>query len=143
MSTVQPLRRLTPAPQDARPYDMLVRPDGMVHRTLFTDPAIFEQEMGKIFGGTWVFLLHQSELPDPNDFKCVNIGRRPVIVTRTDQGEIRALMNRCSHRFTTGTSPVARRTRWTRWINSNRAFIPNRSSPPWPKKPHPTCGRRA
>ena len=26
----------------ASPYDALVRPDGMVHRTLFTDPAIFE-----------------------------------------------------------------------------------------------------
>ena len=85
----------------AGPYDALVRPDGMVHRTLFTDPAIFDQEMTRIFGGTWVFLVHESELPQVNDFKCVNIGRRPVIVTRTDQGDIRALMNRCTHRGTT------------------------------------------
>ncbi len=85
----------------AGPYDALVRPDGMVHRTLFTDPAIFDQEMTRIFGGTWVFLVHESELPQANDFKCVNIGRRPVIVTRTDQGDIRALMNRCTHRGTT------------------------------------------
>src|SRR5690242_15818504 len=84
----------------ARDYDALVRPDGMVHRALFTDPAIFEQEMVKIFGGTWVFLLHETEIPHADDFKCVNIGRRPVIVTRTARGEIRALMNRCTHRGT-------------------------------------------
>ena len=82
-------------------YEALVRPDGMVHRTLFTDPAIFEQEMIKVFGGTWIFLLHETEIPQPNDYKCLNVGRRPVIVTRTESGEIRALLNRCTHRGTT------------------------------------------
>jgi phenylpropionate dioxygenase-like ring-hydroxylating dioxygenase large terminal subunit len=100
----EPLRRefrLAPAIESSNPYDDLVRPDGMVHRTLFTDPAIFDQEMVKIFGGTWVFLLHETEIPNADDFKCVNIGRRPVIVTRTATGETRALMNRCTHRGTT------------------------------------------
>ena len=101
--SVAPLLRMphpTPGAGQTSPYDALVRPDGMVHRTLFTDPAVFEQEMLKIFGGTWVFLLHETEIPDTNDFKCVNIGRRPVIVTRTADGDIRALMNRCTHRGT-------------------------------------------
>ena len=104
MSTIEPLRReLRSAPDIGMEnrYDTLVRPDGMVHRSLFTDPAIFELEMTKIFGGTWVFLLHETEIPEPDDFKCVNVGRRPVIVTRTGSGEIRALMNRCTHRGTT------------------------------------------
>lgn len=78
--------------------EALVRPDGMVHRKLFTDPAIFDKEMVNIFGGTWVFLLHESEIPNPNDFKCVNVGRRPVIVTRSIDGKIHALLNRCTHR---------------------------------------------
>lgn len=47
-----------------------------------------------------MFLLHETEIPNPNDFWCVTIGRRPVIVTRTADGEIRALMNRCTHRGT-------------------------------------------
>ena len=102
--SIEPLKReLRAAPDIATDnrYNALVRPDGMVHRTLFTDPAIFDQEMVKVFGGTWVFLAHETEIPNPNDFKCVNIGRRPVIVTRTESGEIRALMNRCTHRGTT------------------------------------------
>ena len=104
MPVVQPLRRMPSMSEQAMPqgpYDALVRPDGMVHRTLFTDPAIFDQEMVRIFGGTWVFLLHETEIPLANDFKCINVGRRPVIVTRTADGEIRALMNRCTHRGTT------------------------------------------
>ena len=88
-----------PAARDAR-YDALVRTDGMVHRSLFTDPAIFDREMVSVFGGTWVFLLHETEIPDADDFKCVNVGRRPVIVTRTAEGDIRALLNRCTHRGT-------------------------------------------
>ncbi len=82
-------------------YDHLVTADGMVHRSLFTDPAIFEDEMKQIFGGTWVFLLHESEIPQVNDFKCVNIGRRPLIVSRSSDGVIRGMMNRCTHRGAT------------------------------------------
>jgi phenylpropionate dioxygenase-like ring-hydroxylating dioxygenase large terminal subunit len=103
MNSVQPLRResrpAAPTGIDDR-FDALVRPDGLVHRSLYTDPAIFDLEMVRIFGGTWVFLVHETEIPNANDFKCVNIGKRPVIVTRTPEGEIRALLNRCTHRGT-------------------------------------------
>ena len=34
-----------------------------VHRLLYTDPAIFEAEMRYIFGGTWVYLAHESQIP--------------------------------------------------------------------------------
>ncbi|CAN5471667.1 aromatic ring-hydroxylating dioxygenase subunit alpha [soil metagenome] len=101
-SNAQPTVRLhqVPASKSTRngKYDSLVRPDGLVHRTLFTDPAIFQEEMTKIFGGTWVFLLHETEIPNPDDFKSITVGLRPVIVTRDSEGNIHALMNRCSHR---------------------------------------------
>lgn len=82
-------------------YDSLVTADGMVHRSLFTDPAIFEEEMIKVFGGTWVFLVHETEIPENNDFKCVSMGRRPLIVSRGDDGVIRGMLNRCTHRGST------------------------------------------
>jgi phenylpropionate dioxygenase-like ring-hydroxylating dioxygenase large terminal subunit len=79
-------------------YDHLVLPNGLIHRSVYTDPKIFDEEMVKIFGGTWVFLLHESEIPNPNDFKTVTVGRRPTIVARTDDGRIVAMLNRCTHR---------------------------------------------
>lgn len=81
-------------------WDHLVQ-DERVHRSLYTDPAIFAEEMTKIFGGTWVYLGHESELPKPGDFVLRNLGLRPIILTRDNAGKLNALMNRCSHRAAT------------------------------------------
>jgi len=42
-----PCSSARPVPADSRlfAYETLVRPDGMVHHSLFTDPAVFDQEM--------------------------------------------------------------------------------------------------
>lgn len=81
-------------------WDELVQED-RVHRLIYTDPAIFEAEMTQIFGGTWVYLAHESQIPNPNDFITAKLGLRPLIITRDDEGTIRALYNRCTHRGTT------------------------------------------
>ena len=57
-----------------RRYGELVTDDFRVHRSIFTDPAIFEDEMTRIFGGTWIYLLHESEIPEPFDFGRVAWG---------------------------------------------------------------------
>jgi phenylpropionate dioxygenase-like ring-hydroxylating dioxygenase large terminal subunit len=82
------------------PLDALVE-DHRVHRTLYTETSIFDAEMNKIFGGTWTFLAHESELPAPNDFVRKKLGLRPVIVTRDRNGGVHALLNRCTHRGAT------------------------------------------
>ena len=48
-----------------------------MHRSLYTDPSIFAEEMIRIFGGTWVYLGHESEISKPNDFVTRNLGLRP------------------------------------------------------------------
>src|SRR5882757_5220572 len=40
---------------------------------LYTDPAIFEAEMTKIFKNTWVWVAHASEIPGPGDFKMSQV----------------------------------------------------------------------
>lgn len=57
--------------------------------------------MERIFGRTWVYLGHESEIPEPNDFKLTNLGTRPVILSRDEGGALRAFFNRCSHRGVT------------------------------------------
>jgi phenylpropionate dioxygenase-like ring-hydroxylating dioxygenase large terminal subunit len=81
-------------------WDHLVQ-DGRVHRSLYTDPAIFAEEMIRVFGGTWVYLGHESEISKPNDFVARTLGLRPIILTRDGSGKINALMNRCAHRGAT------------------------------------------
>jgi phenylpropionate dioxygenase-like ring-hydroxylating dioxygenase large terminal subunit len=78
----------------------LVRPD-RVHRSLYTDPAVFTAEMTTLFGGSWTFLAHASEVPGPHDYVRKRLGLRPVIVTRDGDGDIHALVNRCTHRGAT------------------------------------------
>ena len=81
-------------------FDALVHED-KVHRSLYTDPAIFDLEMTRIFGAVWVFLAHESQVPRPNDFVRARLGRRPLIVVRDSNGVLRALYNRCTHRGAT------------------------------------------
>jgi phenylpropionate dioxygenase-like ring-hydroxylating dioxygenase large terminal subunit len=69
-----------------------------VHRSIYTDAAIFEREMTHIFGAVWVYLAHESQIPRNDDFITARLGLRPLILVRDLQGKIRALYNRCTHR---------------------------------------------
>lgn len=81
-------------------WDYLVQED-RVHRAVYTDSEIFDMEMRKVYGDTWVYLAHESEIPEINDYKTTYLGRRPIIVTRDHKGVLRALLNRCTHRGAT------------------------------------------
>src|SRR5207302_11040542 len=76
---------------------MLVQPD-RVHRALYTDPAIFELELERIFGRAWLVLGHESQVRAPGDYYTTRMGREPVIVVRHDDGCVKVLINRCAHR---------------------------------------------
>jgi phenylpropionate dioxygenase-like ring-hydroxylating dioxygenase large terminal subunit len=78
-------------------WDRLIERD-RVHGSLYTDPAIYEAELERIWYRTWVFVGHVSEVPEPNDYVVKSIGPQPVIMTRDKQGEIHLLLNRCTHR---------------------------------------------
>ncbi|RTL56838.1 MAG: benzoate 1,2-dioxygenase large subunit [Rhodocyclaceae bacterium] len=72
-----------------------------IKREMFTDQEVFEFEMKHIFEGNWVFVAHESQVPNPNDFHTTNIGRQPIIVARSKTGELNAFINACSHRGAT------------------------------------------
>ena len=66
-------------------YGHLFRP-GYVHRDLYASPELFAAEMRHLFGSTWVYMGHESEIPQPNDFVMRTVGRRPVILCRKEDG---------------------------------------------------------
>jgi phenylpropionate dioxygenase-like ring-hydroxylating dioxygenase large terminal subunit len=81
-------------------YTNLVRQD-KVHASMYTNPQIFDQEMNKIFNNTWVYLGHESELPESGSFITSFIGLQPVVVTRDRKKNLHVMLNRCKHRGAT------------------------------------------
>jgi len=77
--------------------DRLIRHD-RVHGSLYRDPAIFDAELEKIWYRTWVYVGHESEVANADDFVMKSIGPQPVIMTRGRSGDINLLLNRCPHR---------------------------------------------
>ena len=67
-------------------------------RDVFTDPELFGLEMKYIFEGNWVYLAHESQIPNKNDYSTTWIGRVPVILTRGKEGEVNCVVNSCAHR---------------------------------------------
>ncbi|MFB7756426.1 benzoate 1,2-dioxygenase large subunit [Streptomyces sp. NPDC056121] len=69
-----------------------------LRRSAFTDEQLFELEMKYVFEGNWIYLAHESQVPEIGDYFTTYMGRQPVVVSRTKTGELTALINACSHR---------------------------------------------
>jgi len=83
-----------PSAQDLSAY---LQP-GRVHRQIYTDPAIFELEMERIFGSAWIYVGHESQVKKPGDYARSFIGRKPMVLVRDADGNIHVIHNQCAHR---------------------------------------------
>ena len=69
-----------------------------VHRAAMADPAVLEAERERIFDRCWLYVGHESEIPEPHDFRTRSVGGRPVILTRDGTGTVQVFVNVCPHR---------------------------------------------
>jgi benzoate/toluate 1,2-dioxygenase subunit alpha len=90
---------------DPRSIGALVRPDE-IHRDLYIDPELFDLEMEQLWRRTWLYVGHDSQVPDPGDFYTAMLAREPVIMIRGSDGLVRVLPNRCAHKGTRLASAV-------------------------------------
>ena len=72
--------------------------EGMLSRRIFIEEEIYQQELEQIFARCWLFLCHESQIPNPGDFFSTYMGEDPVLVTRDSSGKIGAFLNVCRHR---------------------------------------------
>ena len=63
--------------------------DFRVSLDAYRGEALFQAEMDRIFSSTWVYLGHDSEIPEPGDYVLRWAGTQSVIMARDDQGRIR------------------------------------------------------
>ncbi|MEZ5481750.1 MAG: Rieske 2Fe-2S domain-containing protein [Porticoccaceae bacterium] len=75
--------------------------DYKVSRQAFTDEDVFDLEMKHIIEGNWIYAAHESQLPKNNSYYTLFAGRRSVLLTRDNNGELHAFLNACSHRGAT------------------------------------------
>ena len=58
----------------------------------------WQQEINKIFKRVPLMLAMTAELKEPGDYKAMNAGGVPVLISRTEDGEVKAFVNMCAHR---------------------------------------------
>lgn len=70
-----------------------------VHRDTMTSPGIFREELERIFGHSWLYVGHESEVAAPGDYVRRPVGGRPVFMVRgAKSGNVHVFHNTCTHR---------------------------------------------
>jgi len=68
-------------------------------RDLYLSEDQFERELERLFTATWQYACHSSQIADPGQFLVREVGpNESLIVTRAEDGRVRALFNVCRHR---------------------------------------------
>src|SRR5271167_1209450 len=75
---------------DLERYEVLAR--------VLTDPDVYEREREGLWRKCWLMVGHDSEIPNRGDYMSRYMGDDRVIVTRDGNGQIRVLLNSCTHR---------------------------------------------
>jgi len=64
----------------------------------YSDPEVLRAEEERVFARSWQYVGHAGQLARAGDYFTTTVGRTPLVVTRAEDGELRALVNVCRHR---------------------------------------------
>jgi Rieske 2Fe-2S family protein len=67
-------------------------------QAFYSDPAIYRQDIERIFLKSWLYAGHWSEIPNVGDWLLYEFDSESVIIVRSAEQEVSALLNVCRHR---------------------------------------------
>jgi len=72
---------------------------GLVGREVYVNEAIYQQELEQIFARAWLFIGHESQVPNPGDFIVSRMGEEEVILVRDRRDkQLHIFLNSCRHK---------------------------------------------
>jgi phenylpropionate dioxygenase-like ring-hydroxylating dioxygenase large terminal subunit len=72
--------------------------NGEISREIFVNEDIYREELEQVFGRAWLYVGHESQIPNPGDFIVSSMGEESVILTRDRASKIHVFLNSCRHR---------------------------------------------
>jgi p-cumate 2,3-dioxygenase alpha subunit len=70
-----------------------------VHRSALTSPQVHRAEIERVFAKSWLYVGHESEIPERGDFVRRPVGGRPIFMVRgVKTGNVNVFHNTCTHR---------------------------------------------
>jgi len=80
-------------------YNRMVDPkSGVISREIFSDKDVFQEELERVFTRAWLFVGHESQIPNPGDYYTSRMGAESVILTRDKKKQVHVFLNSCRHR---------------------------------------------
>jgi len=67
-------------------------------QVFYRDPEVYRHDIEQIFLKSWLYAGHQSEIPNVGDWFLFEFDEESVIIVRSSEDEINALLNVCQHR---------------------------------------------
>ena len=71
---------------------------GQISREIFVNDDIYAQEQERVFARSWLFVGHESQIPNRGDYFVSRMGEESVILCRDRAGRVHVFLNSCRHR---------------------------------------------
>ena len=71
---------------------------GVISREIFAAEEVYEDELERIFPRSWLFVGHESQIPENGDYILGRMAEESVILNRDRNGKLHVFLNNCRHR---------------------------------------------
>lgn len=73
-------------------------PGQSLQQAFYSDPAVFKRDVERVIMRHWTCVGHESVVANVGDFMRIEIAAESAIITRGEDGRLRALVDVCRHR---------------------------------------------